>query len=160
MQFHLPSTNVLIKALGSIGIQPGSVVVPPFMSVVICICIQSLHKLSVSLMRSLMRCSPWTSNQGQGLRRIMKSPISFHSMQRFSLLHSTDAYGILYYPQLHSYPTQQRQHNSADKKRHFRLTRNTDQCHLVQLLSCGPYYIAFQFIRVNLHMIGNVALTS
>lgn len=41
-----------------------------------------------------------TSGQGQGLRRIMKSPISFHCMGCFSLLHSTDAYGILYYREL------------------------------------------------------------
>lgn len=114
IQFHLPSTNVLIKGLGSTGMQPGSiVVVPSFMSEVICICIQSLQKLSVSLMRSLMRRSPWTSDQGQGLRRIIKSPISSRSMGRFSLLHSTDAYGILYYPQLHSCATEQRQHNSG-----------------------------------------------
>lgn len=56
----------------------------PFFHDVICICIQSLQKLCVSLMRSLMRLPPWTSNQGQGLRRIMKSPISSRSMGCFS----------------------------------------------------------------------------
>lgn len=98
----------------STGMQPESiVVVPPFMSEVICICIQSLQKLSVSLMRSLMRLPPWTSDQGQGLRRIMKSPISSRSVGRFSLLHHTDAYRILYYPQLHSCPTEQGLHSSG-----------------------------------------------
>lgn len=92
----------------SSGMQPESiVVVPPFMSEVICICIQSLQKLSVSLMRSLMRLPPWTSDQGQGLRRIMKSPISSRSVGRFSLLHHTDAYRLL------CYPTEQGLHSSG-----------------------------------------------
>lgn len=66
-------------------------------------------------------------DQGQGLRRIMKSLISSRSMGRFSLLHSTDTCGILYYPELHSCATEQRQHNS-EKKRHYRLmTGNTNR---------------------------------
>lgn len=90
--FHLPSTNALIRGLGNTGMHPGSVVVvSPVMSEEICICIESLQKLSVSLMRSLMRLSLRTSDQGQGLRRIMKSPIFSRSMGCFSLLHSTDA---------------------------------------------------------------------
>lgn len=56
--FHLSSTNVLIKWLGITVMLSGfAVVVPPFRFEVIYICIQSLQKLSVSLMRSLMRFS-------------------------------------------------------------------------------------------------------
>lgn len=55
----------------------------------------------------------FNDDQGQGLRQIMKSSISFRSMGRFSLLHSTDAYGILYYPELCSWVTEQRQRNSG-----------------------------------------------
>lgn len=150
--FHLPSTNALIRGLGSTGMQPVSVVVvPPFMSEVICICIQSLQKLSVSLMRSLMRLSPWTSDQGQGLRRIMKSPISSRSMGRFSLLHSTGAYGILYYPELHSWATERRHNNTTQagaKKRHYRLvSANTDPCHFIQLWSSLCCLASFYFYK-------------
>lgn len=41
--FHMSYTNVIIRGLGSTGMQPEFiVVVPPFMFEVICICIQSL----------------------------------------------------------------------------------------------------------------------
>lgn len=93
-----------------------AVVVPLPMSEVICICIQLLQKHSMSLMRSLMRLSPWTSDQGQGLSRIMKSLISSRSTGRFSLLRGTDAYGIRYYPPLHSCALQHRQYNSRGNK--------------------------------------------
>lgn len=64
-----------------------------------------------------MRLSPWTSNQGQGLRRIMKSPISSRSMGCFSLLHSKDAHRILYYHELHSCSTVQKQRHSGHNQR-------------------------------------------
>lgn len=40
--FHMSYTNAIIRGLGSTGMQPEFVVVPPFMFEVICICIQSL----------------------------------------------------------------------------------------------------------------------
>lgn len=144
---HLPSTNALIRRPGGTRMLHWSVVVPPFMSEVICLCIQSLQKLSVSLMRSLMRLSPWTSNQGQGLRRIMKSPISPRSMGCFSLLHSmlTESSIILSTtagPQSRDNTTQ-----AAAQKRHYRwMTWNIDTAVVLIILSA----IFFSFTRKHL----------
>lgn len=52
-------------------------------------------------------------NQDQDLRRIMKSSISSHIMGSFSLFHTTDTCGILYFPVCHSWAIVKRQHNSG-----------------------------------------------
>lgn len=72
-----------------------------------CCCCPSFHVLDDFYMHSVIIEAQCVSNekfnetlfmdQGQDLRRIMKSPISSHIMACFSLVHSTDAYGILYY---------------------------------------------------------------
>lgn len=95
-----------------------------------------------------MRLSPWTSDQGQGLSRIMKSPISSPSS---FLLHSMVAYGILYYPPLHSCATEHIQHNSGcnekealqiiDRKYRF---VSPDTAVILILLSCFLFLLGYK----------------
>ncbi len=124
---------LLSEALASTGMQPGSVVVVPlFMSEKICVCIQLLQRLSVSLMRSLMRLSLWTgAKASDGL---------------WNLLFPLAAWGVFHYctvrlrnPLLSRVPQLGQRAETAQtgaKKRHNRLmTVTIDPCHLLQLWS-------------------------
>lgn len=73
--------------------------------------------------------------QGQGLSRIMKSPISSRSTGRFSLLHSMDAYRILYYfsaQQLCQRAMTTRLRLQPKRDIYSIMTGETDPCHSTQ----------------------------